>query len=93
MSSEKYGKIISEKTFNWDIERIAIIDTILMKMSICELLDFPTIPVKVTLNEYIELSKIFSTERSSMFINGILDKLICDFKNADLIKKTGRGLI
>ena len=93
MSSEKYEKIISEKTLNWEIERIAMMDILLMKMAMCELLEFPSIPVKVTLNEYIDISKMYSTPKSSVFINGILDKLISDFKNANMIKKTGRGLM
>jgi N utilization substance protein B len=93
MSSEKYEKIISEKTINWEVERIAMMDILLMKMAVCELLEFPSIPVKVTLNEYIDLSKMYSTPKSSLFINGILDKLISDFKNASMIKKTGRGLM
>jgi N utilization substance protein B len=70
-----------------------MMDILLMKMAVCELLEFPSIPVKVTLNEYIDLSKMYSTPKSSLFINGILDKLISDFKNASMIKKTGRGLM
>ena len=93
INSEKYEKIISDKTVNWDIERIAMMDILLMKMAICELLEFVSIPVKVTLNEYIDLSKMYSTPKSSIFINGILDKLIDDFRKSDMIKKTGRGLM
>ncbi len=93
INSEKYGKIISDKTVNWDIERIAMMDILLMKMAICELLEFCSIPVKVTLNEYIDLSKMYSTPKSSVFLNGILDKLIDDFRKSDMIKKTGRGLM
>jgi len=93
INSEKYEKIISEKTFNWEVDRIAVTDILLMKMAVCELLEFPSIPVKVTLNEYIDLSKMYSTPKSNIFINGILDKLISDFKNTGMIKKTGRGLM
>jgi len=93
MSSEKYEKRISEKTLNWEIERIAMMDFLLMKMALCEFLEFPSIPVKVTLNEYIDLSKMYSTPKSSNFINGILDKLIADMKESDEIKKSGRGLM
>ncbi|MCC7302054.1 MAG: transcription antitermination factor NusB [Bacteroidia bacterium] len=91
--SSAHEKLIGEKTRNWEIDRIALMDIILMKMAISELLYFPSIPVKVTLNEYIELSKMFSTPRSKVFINGILDKLVQDFRASELIKKEGRGLI
>ena len=93
MNSEKYEKRISEKTLNWETERIAMMDFLLMKMAMCELLEFPSIPVKVTLNEYIDLSKMYSTPKSSVFINGILDKLIADLKASKEIHKTGRGLM
>lgn len=93
MSSEKLEKRISEKTLNWEAERIAMMDFLLMKMALCELLEFPSIPVKVTLNEYIDLSKMYSTPKSSIFINGILDKLIADMKETNEIKKAGRGLM
>lgn len=91
--SAEYEKIISEIIKNWEAERIAAIDMLLMKMAICELLNFPEIPVKVSLNEYIEIAKIYSTPKSSNFINGILDKLLDDFKRNDKINKTGRGII
>jgi N utilization substance protein B len=64
-----------------------------MKMAICEFLKFPSIPVKVTINEYLELAKEYSTPKSSMFINGILDNLVKEFNQEDKIKKTGRGLM
>jgi N utilization substance protein B len=82
-----------DKTPNWDAERIAELDTIILKMAICEFLKFPSIPVKVTINEYLEIAKEYSTPKSSIFINGILDNLIKEFQNEDKIKKTGRGLI
>ncbi|MFH1004639.1 MAG: transcription antitermination factor NusB [Bacteroidota bacterium] len=91
--SNEMDKIIQSKTQNWDIERIALMDILLMKMAIIEFLHFPTIPVKVTLNEYIELSKQYSTPKSSIFINGILDKLVLMFKDSGEFKKQGRGLI
>jgi len=90
---DDYNEIIASYTQNWEIERVAIMDSIVMKMAICELFEFPSVPVKVTLNEYIEISKIFSTPKSSVFINGILDKIIEDLKGSDKIKKIGRGLI
>ncbi|MCZ4222197.1 transcription antitermination factor NusB [Pedobacter rhodius] len=89
----KYQDMIAERTKNWESERIALMDTILMKMAICELLNFPSIPVKVTINEYLELSKDYSTPKSNSFINGILDKILGDLKKTNTIKKIGRGLI
>ena len=82
-----------DKTPNWDAERIAELDTIILKMAICEFLKFPSIPVKVTINEYLEIAKEYSTPKSSIFINGILDNLVKEFQNENKIKKTGRGLI
>lgn len=84
---------IAAKTQNWDVERIAMMDTILMKMTLCELLKFPDIPVKVSINEYIEISKEFSTPKSKVFINGILDKVLIDLRKSKKIVKSGRGLI
>ncbi|RBQ12009.1 transcription antitermination factor NusB [Pedobacter miscanthi] len=89
----KYQDMIADRTKNWESERIALMDTILMKMAICELLNFPSIPVKVTINEYLELSKDYSTPKSNSFINGILDKILGDLKKNNTIKKIGRGLI
>jgi len=91
--SNAYAEIIAQKAKNWDLERIALLDIIMMKMAISELLQFPSIPVKVTLNEYIEISKQYSTPKSKVFINGLLDKLSHDFKEEGKIRKTGRGLI
>lgn len=81
------------KTPNWDSERIAEVDTILLKMAICEILKFPSIPLKVTINEYLEIAKEYSTPKSSIFINGILDNLIKDYKEEDKLNKSGRGLL
>lgn len=89
----KYQDMIADRTKNWESERIALMDTILMKMAICELLNFSSIPVKVTINEYLELSKDYSTPKSNSFINGILDKILGDLKKNNTIKKIGRGLI
>ncbi len=86
-------QMIGEKTRNWEVERIAMMDVLLMKMAITELLHFESIPVKVSLNEYIEISKLYSTPKSKVFINGVLDKLVLDLKEKQLIRKTGRGLI
>ncbi len=90
---EEFDEMIRGRLRNWELDRIALTDIILIKMALAEFLYFPTIPGKVTLNEYIELSKIFSTVKSKLFINGILDKLLADLTEEDRIKKTGRGLI
>jgi len=86
-------KLIEEGAQNWELERIALIDRILMKMALAEAKSFESIPLKVTLNEYIELSKYYSTEKSHGFINGILDQLFTKLSESGDIKKTGRGLI
>ena len=86
-------KLIADKTKNWEVERIALMDVLLMKMALTELTYFTNIPVKVTLNEFIEISKTYSTPKSKIFINGILDKLIADLKDQGKIAKTGRGLM
>lgn len=89
----EYQSYISNKTKNWEADRIALMDTLIMRMAICELINFPSIPVKVTINEYIELSKEFSTPKSNAFINGILDKILAELKSEGKIRKVGRGLI
>ena len=84
---------IAEKAKNWEADRIAVMDMLLMKMAICEILEFPVIPVKVSMNEYIEISKRYSAEESKAFINGVLDNIITDLKKGNKIKKKGKGLI
>lgn len=91
--SDKLEKMIRLKTKNWELERIALTDIILIKMAMVELMQFPSIPIKVTMNEYIELSKLFSTPKSKLFINGLLDKLVEDLNKEKKIKKKGRGLL
>ena len=86
-------ELIKQGAQNWELERIALIDRILMKMALAEAKTFESIPLKVTLNEYIELSKYYSTEKSHGFINGILDQLFTSLHESGDIKKTGRGLI
>lgn len=93
LNSEEYSKLIEAKTKNWEMERIAVLDILLMKMGVSELLNFSSIPTKVTLNEYIEISKDFSTPKSKMFINGILDQLLADFRKENKLEKAGRGLM
>ncbi len=84
---------IDGKTPNWDKDRIADIDLIILKMGIAEFLYFPSIPVRVTINEYLEIAKEYSTPKSSIFINGILDKLSKEYKESSRLNKIGRGLL
>lgn len=93
LHSEEFETMISSRSKNWELERIALTDVIILKMALAEVLHFQQIPVKVSLNEYIEISKHFSTQKSKQFINGILDKVVADLKEKNLVKKTGRGLI
>ena len=93
LNSAVYKKYIVETASNWDEERISDMDQLLMQMAISELLNFETIPVKVTLNEYIELSKDYSSKKSKIFINGVIDKLAIRFNEEGKLKKLGRGLI
>jgi transcription antitermination protein NusB len=88
-----FTQLIDDKTKNWDVERIALIDVILLKMALTEVLYLSTVPVKVSINEYLDIAKDFSTPKSNQFINGIIDKLVIDLKNENKIVKTGRGLI
>ena len=90
---EEQRELIANFKKNWDLERIAFIYIIVMQMAICEILEFSSIPIKVTFNEYIEIVKFYSTNNSSVFINGILDKVIKNLKEENKIKKTGRGLM
>ena len=83
---------ITKNTPNWDKERIADVDMVLIKMALCEFLKFPSIPVKATINEYLEIAKEYSTPKSSIFINGVLDKLVKEYSKNNTLKKTGRGL-
>ncbi|MGB5368978.1 MAG: transcription antitermination factor NusB [Flavobacteriaceae bacterium] len=93
LNNAQWEKEIEGKTPNWDKDRIAEIDAILLKMAICELLNFPSIPEKVTINEFLEIAKEYSTPKSSIFINGILDKLVREYKTEGKLKKVGRGLL
>jgi N utilization substance protein B len=91
--NDDYQALITAKTQNWEPDRIAMMDTLLMKMALAEFINFNSIPVKVTINEYLEVSKEFSTPKSNSFINGILDKILIELKGENKIKKTGRGLM
>lgn len=93
LNYHKYETELNGKTPNWDSERITKIDKLLMIMAIAEFLNFPSIPTKVTINEYIEISKDYASEKSGFFINGVLDKLVIDFNKAEKIEKIGRGLL
>ncbi len=86
-------QLIAAKTKNWDQDRIALVDLILMKMALCEVLYFSFIPVKVSINEYLELAKLYSTPNSHGFINGVLDKVQIDLRKENRIQKMGRGLV
>ncbi|MCB0463423.1 MAG: transcription antitermination factor NusB [Flavobacteriaceae bacterium] len=88
-----FSEEIQEKTQNWDKDRIANIDFVLLQMAICEFQKFPSIPVKVTINEYIEVAKEYSTPKSSVFINGVLDKLVKEYNDKGTLNKIGRGLM
>ena len=93
LKQKTYEDDIAEKTPNWETDRIADVDMILIKMAITEFINFPSIPTRVTINEYIEISKDYSTEKSSYFINGVLDKISKEFINNKRIVKIGRGLL
>ncbi len=86
-------KIVEEKAQNWELDRIATIDLIILEMALTEFLHFPNIPAKVTINEYVELAKNYSTEKSRVFVNGILDKSLKELKDNDNLPKYGRGLL
>ena len=88
-----FDNIIVKYAKNWDLDRIAKMDILLIKMSLTEILEFNEMPIKVTFNEYLEISKYYSTENSRVFINGILDKIVFDFNKNGKINKVGRGLV
>ena len=92
LNEDKLNAQIEGKTPNWDQDRIADIDLIILKMGIAEFLFFPSIPVRATINEYLEVSKEYSTPKSSIFVNGILDKIVKEFEENGKLNKIGRGL-
>lgn len=85
--------LIQDHIKNWDVDRIAQMDLLVLEMAVTEILQFPSIPVKVSFNEYIELVKFYSTDRSNAFVNGVLDKIIQKLKAEGKVKKAGRGLM
>jgi len=93
LKHSEYQQLIADYIKNWDIERVAFTDIVVMVLAITELIEFREIPVKVTLDEYIEIAKFYSTQKSNVFINGVLDKVVADLKKDGTIKKTGRGLV
>jgi len=93
LNSSKFSEEISAKTTNWDSDRLASLDGVLLKMALCEFQKFSSIPYKVTINEYLEIAKEYSTPKSSLFINGILDKIVKEYQSKNTHQKSGRGLI
>lgn len=89
----RFKQLVANNTRNWEVDRLPLIDRMILEMAIAEFLIFPNIPVKVTMNEYIELAKNYSTPKSRQFINGILDVIAKELKDNGEIKKSGRGLI
>jgi N utilization substance protein B len=92
-NKEHNDKVLQSYSKNWESERLAKMDSLLMNLAVTEAKEFSSIPLKVTLNEYIEISKFYSTPKSNGFINGILDKIFIELKKEGEIKKVGRGLI
>jgi N utilization substance protein B len=90
---EKYKGLIAKNTKNWEVDRLPLTDRIILEMAITELITFSHIPVKVSINEYIELAKLYSTPKSRQFINGILDVISKELMSSGDMKKSGRGLI
>jgi transcription antitermination protein NusB len=93
LKQKEYRSLVEKYTKNWELDRIAMMDILIIVIALTEITEFPSIPVKVTLNEYIEISKYYSTVKSKDFINGILDKVIIDMRKENKIIKTGRGLM
>jgi N utilization substance protein B len=91
--NDEHEALIERLTDNWEMDRIAKMDLLFLKMGLSEFLFFPSIPTKVTINEYIEISKFYSTPKSNIFINGILDKMVVELKQNKRLLKTGRGLM
>jgi transcription antitermination protein NusB len=93
LHSKKCSELIDKNTTNWEVERIALMDILVMQLAITEILEFPEIPVKVTLNEYIEIAKYYCTSKSSTFVNGILDNIVKEMREDGIFNKYGRGLV
>jgi len=93
LHSKKCSELIDRHTTNWEVDRIALMDILVMQLAITEILEFPEIPIKVTLNEYIEIAKYYCTSKSSTFVNGILDNIVKEIRQGGQLNKTGRGLV
>jgi len=93
LNRDEYHELIRTHSQNWDFDRIALMDLLIMQLALAEIIEFQSIPVKVSLNEYIELAKIYSTENSNNFINGVLDHIVKELKAQNKITKIGKGLI
>lgn len=93
LNYDEHKKLIDKYASNWDIDRIAFMDILILSMALTEIIEFPSIPIKVSFNEYLEISKIYSTKNSSSFINGILDKIVKKLKEDKIVVKQGRGLV
>ena len=92
-NEEEFRDLIANKTKNWDIERVASTDKIIITMALTEMSNFPSIPTKVSINEYIDISKTYSTPKSKQFVNGLLDVLSKELTESGKIRKSGRGLL
>jgi N utilization substance protein B len=93
LHAKEYSELIDKNTTNWEVERIALMDILVMQLAVTEIVEFPEIPVKVTLNEYIEIAKYYCTSKSSTFVNGILDNIVKEIREKGLFNKFGRGLV
>lgn len=93
LNTTSNSELIDKNTTNWEVERIALMDILVMQLAITEIIEFQEIPVKVTLNEYIEIAKYYCTSKSSTFVNGILDNIVKEIKEKGIYRKTGKGLI
>jgi N utilization substance protein B len=92
-SEREYSELIATTTKNWEVERIALTDRVILIMALSEMVNFPSIPTKVSINEYIDISKTYSTPKSKQFVNGLLDTLSKELTESGKIRKSGRGLI
>lgn len=93
LNNDEYQKLVEDATKHWDMERLAFMDNLIMKVAIAEIISFKNIPVKVSLNEYIEIAKNYSTQKSGVFINGVLDTIAADLQKQGKLSKVGRGLM
>jgi N utilization substance protein B len=93
MNQAKCSELIDKNTTNWEVERIALMDILVMQLAITEIMEFTEVPVRVSLNEYIEIAKYYCTSKSSTFVNGILDKIVKEIRDSGQLKKSGRGLL